>query len=45
VTIDIIRRDKLAAKNTITSPLRAHWRASGPGQQPGTPEKVATGHP
>jgi hypothetical protein len=24
VTIDIIRRDKLAAKNTITSPLRAH---------------------
>jgi hypothetical protein len=27
VTIDIIRRDKLAAKNTITSPLRAHRRA------------------
>src|SRR5262249_12861907 len=26
VTIDIIRRDKLAAKNTITSPLRAHRR-------------------
>jgi hypothetical protein len=24
VTIDIIRHDKLAAKNTITSPLRAH---------------------
>jgi hypothetical protein len=24
VTIDIIRRDTLAAKNTITSPLRAH---------------------
>src|SRR5215472_13351853 len=31
VTIDIIRRDKLAAKNTITSPLRAHR-----GNQPGT---------
>ena len=27
VTIDIIRRDKLAAKNTIPSPLRAHRRA------------------
>ena len=45
VTIDIIRRDKLAAKNTVTSPLRAHNRQSHPGQKPGTPEKVATGHP
>jgi hypothetical protein len=45
VTIDIIRHDKLAAKNTIISPLRAHRRASRPGQQPGTPDKVATGHP
>jgi hypothetical protein len=45
VTIDIIRRDKLAAKNTITSPLRAHRRQPRPGQQPGTPDKVATGHP
>jgi hypothetical protein len=44
VTIDIIRHDKLAAKNTITSPLRAHRRASHPGQQPGTPDTVATGH-
>ena len=45
VTIDIIRRDKLAAKNTITSPLRAHRRQSHAGQQPGTPEPVATSHP
>ena len=45
VTIDIIRRDKLAAKNTITSPLRAHRRQPRPGPQPGTPEPVATSHP
>jgi hypothetical protein len=45
VTIDIIRRDKLAAKNTITSPLRAHRRQPGSGLQPGTPDQVATGHP
>jgi len=31
VTIDIIRRDTLAAKNTITSPLRAHRARRAPG--------------
>jgi hypothetical protein len=45
VTIDIIRRDKLAARNTIISPLRAHRRQPRPGPQPGTPEPVATSHP
>jgi hypothetical protein len=44
VTIDIIRRDKLAAKNTITSPLRAHRQARQQRQSP-APEPVATGHP
>ena len=44
VTIDIIRRDTLAAKNTITSPLRAHRggrtalvsAATGPAPKPVT---------
>jgi hypothetical protein len=31
VTIDIIRRDKLAAGHTITSPLRAHRARRAPG--------------
>jgi hypothetical protein len=44
VTIDIIRRDKLAAGNTITSPLRAHRQARQQRQSPGT-EPVATSHP
>ena len=44
VTIDIIRRDKLAAKNTITSPLRAHRQARQQRQSPAA-EPVATGHP
>src|SRR5262249_28923426 len=45
LTIDIIRRDKLAANNTVTSPLRAHGRPPHAGQQPGPPDKVAIGHP
>jgi hypothetical protein len=44
VTIDIIRRDKLAASHTITSPLRAHRQARQQ-RQNGTPEPVATSHP
>jgi hypothetical protein len=44
VTIDIIRRDKLAAKNTITSPLHAHRQARQE-RQSSTPEPVATSHP
>jgi hypothetical protein len=44
VTIDIIRRDKLAASNTITSPLRAHRQARQQ-RQSAAPEPVATGHP
>ena len=44
VTIDIIRRDTLAAGQKVTSPLRAH-RQARPAQQPSTPQPAATGHP
>jgi hypothetical protein len=44
VTIDIIRRDKLAANHVITSPLRAHRQARQQRQSP-APEPVVTGHP